>query len=161
MIVVSDTSPLNYLALIQQSDLLHTLFGQVIVPQAVADELMAPAAPTAARQLIEHPPTWLSIRRAQAIDQTLPRLGAGEREAISLAQELPADLLLCDDGEARRVAAQRGIRIAGTLGVLELGAIRGHVDLPTCVQHLRTTSLRMPEAVVARMLRDDAARRRG
>jgi predicted nucleic acid-binding protein len=160
MIVVSDTSPLNYLILIQQIELLNKLFGEVVIPQAVARELANPATPSVVRQFMDKPPKWLSIVHVRLLDPTLPRLGAGETEAITLALELHADLLLCDDADARRAAAARSIRITGTLGVIELGAIQGHVDFPTCIERLRKTTLRMPESLVARMLRDDAARNR-
>jgi predicted nucleic acid-binding protein len=158
MIVVSDTSPLNYLLLIQQAGLLFRLFEQVVVPQAVADELGHSATPAVVRQFMAAPPAWFRVRQCRSIDATLPRLGTGEIEAISLAQELGAELLSCDDGDARRTATQRGIRVAGTLGVLELGAMRGHIDFPSCVEQLGQTTMRMPEDIVARMLREDAAR---
>src|SRR5271170_163455 len=73
MIVVSDTSPLNYLAIINKAVLLHQLFGQVIIPQAVAKELSAAAAPLSVRELMNAPPTWLLIRGASSIDVSLPR----------------------------------------------------------------------------------------
>jgi hypothetical protein len=47
----------------------------------------------------------------------------------------------------------------GTLAVLEFAALKGHVDFPLCVEQLRASSLRMPKEIVARMLRDDAARK--
>ncbi len=160
MIVISDTSPLNYLTLIGRATLLHDLFGDVIVPEAVARELADPAAPPDVRQLISQPPPWLRIMRPDQIDASLPKLGRGETEAISLAQQIHADLLLCDDGDARRAAARRAIRVTGTLGILELGASRGLLDLAACVSQLRKTTLRMPEDVIERMLADDHVRDR-
>jgi predicted nucleic acid-binding protein len=160
MIVISDTSPLNYLALIGVAGILHDLFGEVIVPGAVARELQADLTPPAARALIVSPPPWLLIRSPRAIDPMLPqRLGAGEQEAISLAVELKADLLLCDDEKARKSATQLAIRVMGTLGVVQLAGAKGLVDFSVCVNDLRRTTLRIPESLILEMLKEDAARK--
>lgn len=115
MIVISDASPLHYLALINRIDLLGDLFGRVVVPLAVARELSHPAASEIVRALMSKPPGWLEIRFPAKLDPSLPRLGAGETQALSLALELHADLLLADDKDARRAAARRGIRVTGTV----------------------------------------------
>lgn len=62
MIVLSDTSPLNYLVLIGHVNVLPALFGEVILPVAVRDELLHPAAPEVVREWLSAPPRWLSIR---------------------------------------------------------------------------------------------------
>ena len=84
MIVLSDTSPLNYLVLIGHVDVLPTLFGDVIVPAAVRDELQRAGAPDVVREWLAGPPSWLKVRAASHPDPTI-QLGAGEVEAISLA----------------------------------------------------------------------------
>ena len=61
MIIVSDTGPLNYLALLEHLDVLPTLYGQVIIPRAVADELSQPASPTILRSILQAPSTWLRV----------------------------------------------------------------------------------------------------
>ena len=61
MIVVADSSPLNYLVLLSHAELLHRFYDQVVVPEAVAAELSSPAAPTAVREWMMRPPGWLSI----------------------------------------------------------------------------------------------------
>jgi predicted nucleic acid-binding protein len=78
---------------------------------------------------------------------TLPS-GAGEREAISLAQDLHADLLLMDDRDGREEAEHQGFTVMGTLRVLELAAERGLLDLPTAITKLQTTSFHMPLSLV-------------
>jgi predicted nucleic acid-binding protein len=84
------------------------------------------------------PPSWLEVRPSSLQpDAVLLRLDAGEREAILLAQELHADLLLVDEQEARQEAARRALTAMGTLRVLELAAERGFVDLPTILTQLQ------------------------
>jgi predicted nucleic acid-binding protein len=97
MIVVADTSPLNYLVLIDEVDLLTTLFGQVLIPTAVFQELHHSATPPKVRQWISDPPSWLGVRSiASTSNPALTRLDLGEREAIQLALELNASV--CSDG---------------------------------------------------------------
>jgi predicted nucleic acid-binding protein len=85
MIVVADASPICYLLLIGHIDLLQRLFAQVMIPQAVRDELSAEGAPAIVRTWIAHPPSWLQIQYATTTpDASLGRLHLGEREAIRL-----------------------------------------------------------------------------
>jgi predicted nucleic acid-binding protein len=101
MIVVSDTTPLNYLVLIGQAHLLHDLYGVVTLPQAVHRELQREDTPEQVRTWIANRPEWLEVRQVSTPDLSL-NLGAGEREAITLAGQLKADLILMDDRKARR-----------------------------------------------------------
>jgi predicted nucleic acid-binding protein len=111
MLVIADSSPLHYLLLIDHVTLLPALFGRVLIPPMVAEELQRSHTPAPVRAWLSSPPEWLEIRlphqRAEAI---LPRLGAGEREAIILAQEVQATLLLMDDLEGREEAERRAFR---------------------------------------------------
>lgn len=66
MIVVSDTSPINYLILIDQIQVLPHLFGQVILPQAVVEELTHERTPEAVRQWVAALPEWAVVRTAEA-----------------------------------------------------------------------------------------------
>lgn len=121
MKVVSDTSPICYLLLIGEIELLASLFGSILIPEAVADELGHSAAPTAVREWAAKPPAWVEIRRlatdpASSSDE-LTRLHRGERASIHLAEEVSADLLLVDERHARRVADRRGLKITGLVGV--------------------------------------------
>jgi hypothetical protein len=92
MLVVADTSPINYLVLIQHEAILPALYQRVVIPPAVLVDLRHARTPEAVRAWVTHPPAWLEVRRPiQALDtQQFPKLGAGEREAIALAQELHA-----------------------------------------------------------------------
>ena len=160
MRVVADTTPINYLILLGHVDLLPALFEQVVIPQAVATELQHPRAPAVVREWIEALPTWCAIRQAESQpDAGLMQLGAGDREAILLAQELPADTFLTDDLEGREEAIRRGIAVMGTLGILERAALRELIDLPAVLARLQRTSFYAPPEILAAMLARDAERR--
>jgi predicted nucleic acid-binding protein len=102
------------------------------------------SAPHVVREYLLHSPGWMIIRTPRAQDASLRRLGAGEIEAISLAQELRADLLLVDDKEARKAAEARGLTCTGTLGVLKRAAELGLIDYDQILEALRGTSMRFP-----------------
>jgi predicted nucleic acid-binding protein len=141
MLVVVDTTPINYLVLIDHVLLLASLYEQVIIPRAVAAELQHPKAPAVVQAWVASLPFWCMIRQAHGQpDPVLMQLGPGEREAIVLAQELHADALLTDDLEGRREARQRGIAVTGTLGMLERAALRALIDLPTVIAQLQATT---------------------
>jgi predicted nucleic acid-binding protein len=159
VIVLSDTSPINYLVLIGHIDVLPVLFGQVIVPPAVFQELQHARAPAAVREWTRHCPAWFEVRLPGRVDHAM-QLGRGEREAICLASELGADLLLMDDRRARRFAAAQGLNVAGTLNVLEAAAQRQLLDLPDAIAKLRQTSFHVSEEILANALAADAERKR-
>lgn len=94
MIIVSNTSPINYLVLIGEVNVLPELFGQIIIPQVVCEELSDTAAPPLVQAWIANLPTWLVIQPTTPfVDESLDFLDPGEKAAIRLAQELNADLL--------------------------------------------------------------------
>jgi predicted nucleic acid-binding protein len=103
MPVIADSIPLHYLVLIDQAAILPTLFRRVLIPPMVAEELQHARTPAPVRAWMSSPPEWLEIRIPhQQPEAVLLRLGAGEREAIVLAQEVQATLLLMDDLEGVR-----------------------------------------------------------
>jgi predicted nucleic acid-binding protein len=160
MLVVADTTPLNYLILIGHIDILAPLYGQVIIPQAVAAELRHPRAPTRVRAWVDALPLWCAIRQAQGNpDPAFMSLGAGEREALMLVRELGADAFLTDDLEGREEAIQRGMQVTGTLGILERAALRDLIDLPTAITRLQATTFHPPAEINAAMLARDAPRK--
>lgn len=152
MIIVSDTSPINYLVLIREIELLPKLFGKVVIPQAVLDELQQTGTPEAVKDWIDLRLQWLEIQNAKATDQTIT-LGAGEREAISLALELNADLVLIDDRKARKAAMTRGLNVAGTINILESAAKRGLVNLSQAFQKLEQTNFRIAPDLLTEILK--------
>ena len=154
MIVVADTSPLSYLILIGEIDLLVHLFGRIFVPEAVVEELRHPAVPETVAGWLREPPPWLSISptASQEVPPELESLDVGEREAILLARALQADLLIVDDKAARIAARRLGLTVTGTLGVLEVGARRGLIDLRATLGRLRTTNFRVAPRLLAHLL---------
>jgi predicted nucleic acid-binding protein len=138
MLVVADASPVNILVRIEQIGVLPRLFEQVIVPPAVVRELTHAKTPEMVRQWMGSAPTWLQMRTPKVIDATT-NVHLGEREAIALAKELRAEFLLVDDRKARLAARALGLRIAGTVAVLERAASRGLLDLREAVVRLRST----------------------
>jgi predicted nucleic acid-binding protein len=158
MIVVSDTSPLNYLILIGQTEVLSSLFDRIVIPPAVLNELEHSQSPELVSEWAASPPVWLEIVTPTAIDETLP-LGRGEMEAISLAQEIKADTLLIDERKGSIIARKLGLTVTGTLGVLALAAERGLLDLPQAIAALRQTNFREPADVIELLLQHDAQRR--
>ncbi|HVU89259.1 MAG TPA: hypothetical protein VHD36_18175 [Pirellulales bacterium] len=159
MIVVADTSPINYLILTGHIDVLPALFGEVLVPQSVADELQHARTPRDVRSWVAQPPPWFIVRPAAQVEDPI-RLGRGEAEAICLALEVHASILLIDDRRGRREAIARGIPVAGTLNVLVAGAARGLLELPTAIRKLRTTNFHISNDVIAAALKEDAERRK-
>ena len=122
MIVVSDTTPLISLLKINRLDLLEKLFGKVLIPQAVFNELTVDARFQLEADQIKQK-EYIVVRSVNNAESTniLKRatgLDQGESEAIVLTDELKADLLLMDEAKGRSVSAQMGLKIMGTIGIL-------------------------------------------
>ncbi|MGA2145499.1 MAG: DUF3368 domain-containing protein [Bryobacteraceae bacterium] len=149
MIAVADTSAVCYLILIDEIGILPNLFTRVLVPPAVVAELLHEDAPEAVRSWAAKLPHWVSVRE-NPIHGTagMEKLQAGEKAAILLAESIQADTILLDEKSARRVAAGRGLRVTGTLGVLSVAAAGGMLDLATAIDRLMRTSFRCSPALL-------------
>ena len=154
MITVADTSPVCYLILIGEVELLPKLFGEILIPSAVAAELDDPRGPATLTAWMSRPPPWLRIRQLsdRPVPPALALLEAGEQDAISLALELQADVVLLDERAGRRAAEQLGLRVTGVLGILEAGSRRGLVDLSRAIDRLSRTSFRVSKRLVQLLL---------
>jgi len=154
VIVVSDTTSLNYLVLISRESILPALFGKVYAPPAVLKEMRHPGAPAPVRNWADHPSDWLIV---QAPTQTLPLapLGAGETEAILLAYELQADLLLTDDRRGVAEAKRLGLPVIGTLNVLQRASGAGLLNLAESIEALKQTTFRWSEELIDEILGGD------
>jgi predicted nucleic acid-binding protein len=119
--VVSNSSPLIALSIANSLDLLHALYGTIYIPEAVFHEVVIRGAGRPGATAVANTP-WI-VQQAGANQQTVASLlsaglDLGESEAIVLASELSAGLLILDESHARAVARQRGLPVTGTLGVL-------------------------------------------
>jgi predicted nucleic acid-binding protein len=152
-VVVADAGPLHYLLLVEQIELLPRLFGNVMVPGIVLDELLHSSAPRSVRKWAASPPPWIAVAAASPQpDPDLEHLDEGEKAAISLALKIRADLLLMDDRAGVRGARKKGLIVVGTIGVLDLAAARGLIDLGTVVARLRTTNFRYSPRLLDELL---------
>ncbi len=133
-IVVADAGPLIGLARVRRLDLLQGLYGSVLIPPAVHDELQVSSGRPGAIQLksaLER--GWLQVHNLPAgSDKSLAELililDAGEAETILLAEQVGCRFLLIDDRRGRHIAKRRGIPVAGVAGVLLAAKQRGLID---------------------------------
>jgi len=121
--VVANSTPLINLAKIGRFELLQALFGQIIIPPSVWDELVVRGADKVGSKEVGRA-NWIEVRRPS--ESALLRLlsaslDRGEAEAIALAEQLGADLVLLDEFQGRQVATQLGLKVRGTLGLLAEG----------------------------------------
>jgi len=115
MLVVADTSPLNYLVWIESIEILPKLFGTVIVPPEVCEELRAVDAPSIVRAWANDLPGWVEVRTPDAYLRDDPRwqsLDLGERAALALAMAHQPSILLMDERAGSEIA--RGLGLAVT-----------------------------------------------
>jgi predicted nucleic acid-binding protein len=156
MIVVADTTPVNYLILIGEIDVLAKLYGRVVIPETVREELTCSRTPAPVRAWIAQPPDWLEVLSPDTVsDAALEKLDAGERDAIALAEQISADLLIVDELPGRREAERRGLFVIGTIGVLREAGDEGLLDLRASIERLRQTSFHISPAILARLLGDE------
>ena len=161
MIVVADSSPLRYIVLIQEVHLLPILYGTIVLPPGVVGELTQTSSPNPVRLWMENLPPWVTVKQPRFPLPVFPSvLDLGEREAIALAEELAADVLLADDGAARYEAARRNIPVQGTLGILDLAAEHGLVDFSDAVRRLMQTNFRAGGKLIQYFMDRDAQRKK-
>ncbi|MEZ4941782.1 MAG: DUF3368 domain-containing protein [Saprospiraceae bacterium] len=130
MVVVSDTSPVSGLYRIDHLFLLERLFGKVVLPDAVFQEILQLRSFGYDLKAILSA-EWIEVKSATSVAEVtslLQHLDLGEAEAIVLAKELHADLLVMDESKGRSVAKQEGIAIIGLAGILVQAKQSGLID---------------------------------
>lgn len=149
MSVVSDTTAITTLLKAGQAGLLQELFARVFVPQAVWDEL---------KDFHRDIPSFVELRPVSNSNQRLPgteTLGRGEAEALLLAKELNARLLVTDDRKARAAAKRLNVPCIGLVGVViqakRLGKIPSVRNLLEIIE--AKGGLYLSDAVIAEALR--------
>ena len=143
MIVVADSSPLIALSRVGRLDLLHTLFGHLVLPDAVWAEVAESGPPLAgAAELLAA--TWIehrAVKDTALVNLLRQDLGAGESEAIVLARELQADVLLMDERLGRTAAKRLGLTVTGLVGILIEARQRGILaDATALAEELKSSA---------------------
>lgn len=155
-LVVCDTGPINYLIQIEAIEVLPRLFDRILIPPSVHLELTSAAAPKIVQTWTRQLPSWGSVRNVDCIlQETFPGLSPADVEVLSLAKEAGAAVVI-DDLAARRAARVLMIPLVGTLGILELAAMKGLISLPDALARLRSTNIHL-----AQHLYDEILRRNG
>jgi predicted nucleic acid-binding protein len=152
--IVSNTSPIHYLVLIDQVRCLESLFGKIAVPPAVVDELRHPSAPAKVRDWVENAPSWMVLTRPSTSPVVSEHLGPGEQEAIQIALDNKADLLIIDDRDAKREATTLRITCVGTLTILLESGRLNLLNFEHSLKHLcKTTNFRISPKLYQDLLR--------
>jgi predicted nucleic acid-binding protein len=138
---------LHYLVECEAIEILPALFQEVFIPPTVHRELQHARTPPRVHAWAQKLPPWIKVQAPRAIDQTLD-VDDGEKEAICLAREVQAVAILMDDRRGRAEAIRCGLRVAGTIGLLEAAARRGLLDFPVAIDRLRQTNARLDEEVI-------------
>jgi predicted nucleic acid-binding protein len=122
VIIISNTSPISNLAKVGQLSLMQKIYGKILIPPAVHEELLDERAGGTVITAVQSA-TWLEVRSVQnrqLVDQLRTRVNVGEAEAIALAVEVKATRLLIDERLGRQSAKDLGVKITGVLGILLL-----------------------------------------
>jgi len=157
--VVSDASVLINLARIGELDLLRQLYGAVLIPKAVWREVVVEGAGQPGAGQVEAA-SWIethSVVNAPLVRALQQDLDAGEAEAIALALEMEADLLLMDERLGRETARHLGLRYVGLIGVLITAKRKGLIDTvkPYLDELREVAGFYVSDALYARVLQDE------
>lgn len=159
--VVSDSSPLNYLALLSDFDLLHKIYGNLVIPPAVHCEVVVRGSHYAVGKAVDAAlGAWISVAEAPDAEHVISlrrehRLDQGEGEAILVAESLGKPPLLMDERRGVRCARQKGMTVIRTpliyadakiLGLI--GSVREKLD------ELRSHGFRLSDQHYAMVLKE-------
>lgn len=137
---------------------LSRLFRQVLIAPAVFQELQQPNAPVPVQKWAGSLPAWCRVKKPDRVQLHLD-LDAGERETLCLAKEVGADVVLMDDRAGRLAAGRCGLRVVGTIGILDAAAERVGLDLPDALAQLCATNARLSPKLIEAALTRDARRK--
>lgn len=150
IVIVSNASPLINLARIGKLELLHQLYGEISIPEAVWQEIVVEGAGQPGADEVKSAP-WIKRRSVtnQGLVRTLRQeLDAGEAEAIALALAMEAALLLMEEHAGRETARYLGLHCIGLIGVLIeakhkglINAVKPHLDALRDVAGFRVSDL--------------------
>lgn len=140
MIVISNTSPIFYLSSINHLDLLQQIYGNIIIPVTVFEEITDIGNTNISATLVPQLP-WIqtqAVTHQTLVNRLRLELDKGEAEAIALALELNADRLIIDERLGRKKAKQLGISVIGVLGILIAAKQRNLIDAVKPLLHQLT-----------------------
>ena len=153
MKVVSNTSPLCYLVLLELIDVLPELFPEILAPASVLAELSHRDSPASVKAWASKPPSWVLIRSVDVEPPPeLAHLHRGETDVIMLAEAVEADWVILDEKQARQTASDLGLHVIGLLGILDLAAKKDLIDLPTAFDRLRETTYYVSPRLLEKLL---------
>jgi predicted nucleic acid-binding protein len=155
MIVVSNSSPLIALAKIGKLHILRDLFGKITIPKAVWHEVVVKGKGKPGAEEVEKA-EWIKVREVEdilSVEVLKGEIEVGEAEAIVLAKELNADLLIMDESIPRVIAESIGLRVVGSLAILYIAKKRGLIDedFDEIVKELRAKGVRFSDDVINRL----------
>lgn len=152
MIVVSDSGPLISLMKATQLDLLHGLYGEVLIPEAVYSELTSNERYGEEAEKVKSSSfiRIVAVNERKSVDilRRATGLDLGESEAIVYADDNKADILLMEEEAGRKVAKSMGIRVRGSIGILLLGfdkKILSAQDVDDAINRMRQSNRRISE----------------
>jgi predicted nucleic acid-binding protein len=152
-VIVSDAGPLIVLLKISHLQILEELFGKIVIPVAVYDEITVKEQERKAFDKMK----WIETRKVRNLkaNTLLEKLiDKGEAEAIMLAQELKTALLI-DDAKARKYAALLNVRVIGTLGLLKMAKNRGGIaSVKKVIADMMSQGYYVDEKLVTKILED-------
>ncbi|MCZ7381957.1 MAG: DUF3368 domain-containing protein [Candidatus Methanoperedens sp.] len=155
--MVCNSSPLIHLARIGELELLRDIFGEVLVPKAVYRECVIEGGDRDDARKIKTA-SWIRITGIKNIELKKAlntSLDEGESEAIVLALEEKADLILLDDYDAREFARIYGLKITGIIGILLKAKYTGRISsLSEILENLKETGFWLNEDLRSQILRD-------
>ncbi len=128
--VVSNATPLIYLAKANQLILLQSMVKQVFIPEAVYREVVIEGkrleekdAYRVERAIKQE---WMIVQGVKVIYPVEITIHPSEAEVISLAKEKGIETVLIDDAKARAASELAGLSPIGTLGLV-LKAVKNHL----------------------------------
>jgi len=147
--VFSNTTPLFAFAALDQFELLHEVYGEIHIVEAVVQEC------TAGGPIIVPSPSkvgWIHVVPSTTPDPRFYMLDAGERDTLSAALSAKADLVLIDERLGRNLAEYHGLRVVGTLGTLLKAKKMNYISsFLSSVRELQKCGFWYHEPLVARL----------
>jgi len=153
LIIIADSSPLISLAIIDMLELLEYYFDDVYVPYAVYKEVSVYDKPFSEKLNHYLENKVLTVENRHMVSVLNERIDLGEAEAITLAFEKNADLIILDDSKARKTAQRNGLTVIGTLGLLLEAKKEGKTgNLKQFIQILSDNDIRLSEQLIQDIL---------